>query len=224
MIKLYLIIICTHFINKLWFNSWMENTVDPDQMKPADLDLQCYQNRINQGSAEHGLRNTRTIMERNVLSKAHGKSWILVEKITDWENYWNIFTKLCNILSNRDKGQCRGIFGMAVLEGYLATATPVTWWTTVPSPRQTAPCPKPTSYQAPSAVPWPRTRPLYHRAPHCHNSIWRACHHKTDQYQFWMDRCPRIWSSLFLEEVGLTPALPVTSQLWISQFHHLLPR
>ena len=36
------------------FKSIVENSVDPDQLaseKPADLDLRCFQNKINPGSA-----------------------------------------------------------------------------------------------------------------------------------------------------------------------------
>ena len=38
----------------------MKNSVAPDQLaseKPADLDLQCFQKRINPGSAGQGIRS-----------------------------------------------------------------------------------------------------------------------------------------------------------------------
>ena len=44
-------------------------------MKPADLDLQCFQTRINPGPAKQEFRS-RTTMEQNILFKAHGMSRI----------------------------------------------------------------------------------------------------------------------------------------------------
>ena len=41
-----------HSGDKHVFSIRVENSVDPDQ-KPADLELHCFQKRINRGSAGH---------------------------------------------------------------------------------------------------------------------------------------------------------------------------
>ena len=44
-------------INNNGFNGVIENIVDSDHQKLADLDLQCYQNKIYQGSAGQGVNS-----------------------------------------------------------------------------------------------------------------------------------------------------------------------